>query len=122
MIKYLKFINFNPIEKKSIIQLIKNNICETKFIGKDWIGAFLLAVTGRSRIPVSGFPQNKRLRIELNTITQSPYDIHTCFNQMILNRIAFAEYQTSQNKKQTKLYQYFKYETLINISELFNTV
>ena len=80
------------------------------------------------KIPITGYPdenfygyiREKSLRIEIATDAKVPYDVHSCFNQMILNKSSLDEYILSSNKESTKLYEYLTYDTLMAVSKLFN--
>ena len=124
-IKYLNFKNFDNEEQiKSVKELIKENICKEKAKGNDWISIFLFVLSGRTRIPASGFPSQYPLTIELGVPERVPYDVHSCFNQMILTKSEFIKFFNAgpKQKENTMLYEYFTYTGLEAVSKLFNTV
>lgn len=111
LMKHLKFLKFNDEnEISSIKELIKN--MSNSVIGSNdkhnkYIELLLLSMTGNSRIPMVGYPLTNELKIELSNVCKKPYEIHTCFNQMIINRDTFREFYLNSNKETTELYKYF---------------
>ena len=118
LMKHLKFVGFSVEQLTAVKDLIK----EKSDSEPDWVRAFLFAITNKNKIPISGFPSDKQLRIELKTLgtEQPPFIVHTCFNNMDLNKSALDEYINSTDKKKTKLYEYFNIETFKSIADHFN--
>ena len=117
LMKHLNFVGFNEVERKAVKDLIK----EKSDSDPDWVRAFLFAITNKNKIPISGFPSDKQLRIELKTFAENhPFIVHTCFNTMDLKKSALDEYINSENKTETKLYEYFNIETFKSIADQFN--
>ncbi len=102
LMKYLKILYFNPRQLEAIKQLIQENASS-----EEWIKAFLFALTNKYKIPINGYPEDKQLRIELSENAKTPYEIHTCNNQMILNKNILNIYIRSRNKTETILYDQF---------------
>ena len=117
LIEHLKFENFeNEDEKNSIKEMIQINIRkDPKYIEK-----LLLAMTGTTKLSVSGYGRNP-LRIEVRSDAKIPFELHTCFNQMIINKNTFDVFYTSQDKTTTDLYQYFSSDMLTRLSNDFST-
>ncbi len=116
LIKYLKFFNFSPEQETSMKELIKQKSEENP----EWIKIFLFALTNKHKIPFEGYEAINPLRIELKPNARIPYEIHSCFHQMIVKTESLLEYMHSSTKSETRLSQYLNAEPLQKISELFN--
>lgn len=82
----------------------------------------LLVMTGTTKIPSTGYPQNNQLRFELDPfIEPKPIDIHSCFNQFIINPKLFISYSSNSNKEETELVTTFGMDTLIRLSVDFSS-
>ncbi len=117
LMEYLKFKNFeNPEESEAIKKMIQSYITtDTKYIEK-----LLLAMTGTSKIPVLGYNVDYPLTIELKSDAKKPFEIHTCYNQMFINKETFENFHISPEQKTTQLYEHFSSEALINLSNQFS--
>jgi hypothetical protein len=79
-------------------------------------------MTGSGRIPSVGYPDGEELRFELKaSINPKPIDIHSCFNQFIINPKLFDDYYCEENKENSALYNLFKLETLTILSNDFSS-
>lgn len=66
-----------------------------------------------NKIPANGYSLTNELRFELNGYIQpKPIDIHSCFNQFIINPRLVDEYISASNKEETELYTTFDIQTL----------
>jgi len=116
LMKYLKLEYFNQEQLSAIKELIQE-----KSSDPNWVKAFLFALTSKNKIPINGYEQSRQLRIELKNITDiKPYDIHTCFNAMYLNKDSLNEYIGSTNKRETELYIEFGIGALQAVANTFN--
>lgn len=124
VMKHLHFEGFDNEDMENVMRdLIKyhadRSLNDSK--GNQYMRTFLLAVTGTDVIPVAGYGIHA-LRIELNEHARVPYDIHTCFNQMKINKGVFDSYVESTDKINTQLFDVFSEITLENVAQLFNIV
>jgi hypothetical protein len=116
LMKYLKLEYFNQEQISAIKELIHE-----KSSNPNWVKAFLFALTSKNKIPINGYEQSRQLRIELkNKTLAKPYDIHTCFNAMYLNKDSLNEYIGSTTKRDTQLYMEFSIEALQAVANTFN--
>ena len=116
----VNFINFTSqqvnVVKQLIIEHIKINDIKT------YLETLLLVMTGSNKIPANGYPIENKLRFELNKyIEPKPIDIHSCFNQFIINPKLVNEYISSTNKEETELYTTFDIETLKGFTQDFSS-
>lgn len=123
VMKHLHFINFEQEDVQIMENLIKsyadNSTNDLK--GNLYMRTFLMAITGSDTIPIAGYGVNE-LRIELNEYARVPYEIHTCFNQMKINKEIFELYKTATDKTNTVLHDVMSEITLTNVSQLFNII
>lgn len=121
VMKHLHFIDFEKEDVQLLENLIKLNADKSTNDSKGnlYMRTFLMAITGSDVIPIIGYGVHK-LCIELNEYARVPYEIHTCFNQMKINKEIFELYKTETDKTNTLLYDTFSEITLTNISQLFN--
>jgi hypothetical protein len=116
LMKYLKLEYFNQEQLSAITQLIQE-----KSSDQNWVKAFLFALTSKNKIPINGYKESTLLRIELKDETLvKPYDVHTCFNAMYLNKNSLNEYIGSTRKRETQLYMEFSIEALQAVANTFN--
>jgi hypothetical protein len=116
LMKYLKLEYFNQDQLSAIKELIHQ-----KSSDPNWVKAFLFALTSKNKIPINGYEQSKQLRIELKDETSAePYDVHTCFNAMYLNKNSLNEYIGSTEKRETDLYIEFGIRPLQAVANTFN--
>ena len=121
----VKFYNFNQKQKKILIEIIKNHMCLN--VQTEYISILLMAMTGSNRIPANGYPSSQPLRFEMRKIENNlPIEIHTCFNQFIINTRLVDEYECecirgSSDPKQSELYKIFQIETLRQIKADFSS-
>lgn len=116
LMKYLKLNNFdNQEEINEFKNLIKKNICKNS----NYIETLLLAMTSSQRIPIGGYSIENELIIELNDFVKEPYEIHTCFNNMKINKKIFNDFYTSKNKENSELEIAFSIDYLSKISDDF---
>jgi len=117
LIEHLEFNNFSDIKQiNSIKKLISDNIK----IDPDYIDKLLLVITGTTKIPSIGYPKDNRLRIEISDGVKIPYEVHTCFNQMLINKNIFNKYYCVEKKEETELFAGLTSEFLTNISNDWN--
>ena len=118
-LSYLNFINFTNEQKNILLNIIKNNICI--YGEKKYLEMLLLVMTGTTKIPSTGYPELSKLRFEKNShIEPKPIDIHSCFNQFIINPKLFVSYFTTPNKEKTELVLTFSLDTLRRLSVDFS--
>jgi tripartite motif-containing protein 71 len=123
LFKHLHFVNFTSIQRTHLEEILKNQICTN--IQSKYIGLLLMVMTGSSSIPANGYPTNNQLRFEIVKFdNDKPADIHSCFNQFIINKQLFDKYAStgpSENprKKDTELYNLFNIETLEELKLAF---
>ena len=100
-IRNLKFKSFTDYEQINIIKFI---IKQHSINDNNYLKTLLLAMTGSTTMPSVGYG-NKPLHIQIiNIDSDVGFEFHTCFNQLIINKILFDEYLISENKEQTKLF------------------
>ena len=119
-IAHINFIDFTDNQKNILVNIIENNICI--YGEKIYLETLLLVMTGTTKIPSIGYPSTDKLRFELKeAIEPKPIDIHSCFNQFIINPKLFVEYSTNSNTEQTELFLTFSLDTLKKLSVDFSS-
>jgi hypothetical protein len=118
--QHLTFENFDDNEKNILLNLIKNKYMDNP----EYLEILLLTMTGSSRIPALGYVKYP-LKIEKMSFVAydvKPYDIHTCFNHMEINRDLFNIFKLANpdRQKETEFYKAFDIEYLRKISQFFN--
>lgn len=123
VMKHLHFVNFEQEDIHMLENLIKSHADNSTndLKGNLYMRTFLMAITGSDVIPIAGYGVSE-LRIELNEYARVPYEIHTCFNQMKINKDIFELYKTATDKTNTTLYDVMSEITLTNVSQLFNII
>lgn len=124
LIQNLNFINFDDQQKNAVLDLIREfEKCDGKYIEK-----LLLVITGTNKMPSIGYPNDKQLRMEIqNQCAKIPYEVHTCFNQMIFSPIVVDEYiratttvtTNPYSRIKSKLYEGLKPDYLDGLSTNF---
>lgn len=109
----LYFIGFNIEQKKYLIDIF--NMHYTKY-GEKWIKQLLIVMTGSNIIPKIGYVHYK-LRIELNDLPKNKkINIHTCFNQFIIDLTYYNDSMVETNDFTTSnIYKLFDYDNLIDL-------
>ena len=116
----VNFINFTQEQKNILKQIIDQHIQIND--EKTYLETLLLVMTASNKIPANGYPSNNKLRFELNeSIEPKPIDIHSCFNQFIINPKLVNEYISATNKEDTELYTTFDIRTLKGFTHDFSS-
>ena len=118
----INFIGFNSEQKEYLLNIIKNNICIS---GEQiYLETLILVMTGSNKIVSSGYPEHNKLRFELSNNLEmfKPIEIHSCFNQFIINVELFNRYMNNSNEKRyDNDYNYiFSLGYLKTLSQEFN--
>ena len=118
--KHINFIDFTPEQIDILKQIINQHIALSD--EKTYLETLLLVMTGSNKIPAIGYPHSNKLRFELQgNIEPKPIDIHSCFNQFIINPRLVQEYIRASNKKETELYTTFDIKTLKGFTQDFSS-
>ena len=119
LMEHLQFIDFNNVNNvegdNTGIQELKDLIKENMKNDTEWIEIFLMVVTGTTTIPAIGYPEDKKLRIQISEIEVEPYALHSCYNHMVIRPKIIKEYLDSENKVETELYRGFSKQVLTRI-------
>lgn len=116
----LNFVNFYSDQKDILVNIIEQNVF--KYGEKEYLETLLLVMTGTTKIPSIGYSARYPLRFELNeTIEPKPIDIHSCFNQFIINPKLFDEYIQTQDKTNSQLNKTFDLDTLKKLTFDFSS-
>jgi hypothetical protein len=117
---HINYINFTSEQKNILKQIIDEHI--KKNGEKKYLEMLLMVMSGFPKISPTGYKQSNVLRFELNeNIEPKPIDIHSCFNQFIINPKLFDEYLNASNKEQSELYKIFSLDTLKKLSLDFSS-
>ena len=117
---HINFINFTTEQIDILKQIINQHIALSD--EKTYLETLLLVMTGSNKIPAIGYPHSNKLRFELQGyIEPKPIDIHSCFNQFIINPRLLQEYIRASNKKETELYTTFDIQTLKGFTQDFSS-
>ena len=118
LMKYLTFKNVVPTPLNAIKQLIE--LIELKATTEpDWVQHFLMVLTSKNKIPISGYGEYP-LNIKLDNYAEEPFVVHTCFNRMDINTNSLSEYIESTNKSETSLFIEFSSSNLKKYANTFN--
>ena len=117
-ISNIKFVGFNNINKEILLEIIKNN-CNTNNEQK-YLEILLIVMTGYNKIPSIGYSVHSPLRFEIKNLEYLPIEVHSCFNQLIINSKLFDDYKKIIDKKQSELYNIFTIESLKKIQQDFS--
>ncbi len=106
LIKYIQFINFNNEEQKNVIK----ELIREKLADPNWIKRFLLNLTSKEKIPITGI----KLTIQLSSGNfDAPFKTSVCFNTMIINPVLLNDYMNSTNKSQHILNSEFNFDNVL---------
>jgi hypothetical protein len=108
--KQLKLKIFDTTKCDAIKQLIQQNA--TSATEPEWVQNFLMALTSKNKIPISGYGVEFPLKIRLDYYADEPFVVHICFNLMDINTNSFNEYIKSKNKSEKNLYKEFSSNNL----------
>jgi hypothetical protein len=131
LFKNLQFVNFTPIQQTQLIEILKNQICTN--IQSKYISLLIMVMTSSYSIPANGYPPINPLRFEIKNLGGiKPAEIHSCFNQFIINKKLFDDYIIANSNsnsnsnpsvkpnKDTELYHLFDIESLEELKNAFS--
>ncbi len=90
----IEFIGFDSSPGNNQVKFMKQIIIgnyQDAGSSQEYIEKLLELITGTSRMPAGGYPPNKKISIRLTDTDKEPYDIHTCFNYIEINKNIFLE-------------------------------